>query len=344
MRFFRFGRRTILLSLAPLALTAFLAGCATIPKEVLDTDPASLLETAPQVYVRLSGTALRDIARGMDEEELGILALAVSRESGNEKEAPAPSSLQETGAGSTGMKTSMLKGFLAKTGTFGAGIRGIGTSAPAMEAVLIGDFPVISLRLALAVDGYWKKTEAGGFRSVKYPIFLRPPQEGIIHASTESVPPPRSLSPVEAYPRRFSGLSGSDIFISVNTPGAFFAGSLPLEASSIPLGSIIVSGRRIEPDLTVPGGTQGTSVPGTPAPEARYLLDVHILMKDEATAKAYKPVVKFLWTAAAGRIFGGFLDLSAAPLVLENDVYTVRGIEADAAELRAMITAPMLGY
>lgn len=343
MRLFRYNRSQAVLPFTILAVLALLAGCATIPKEILDTEPASLLEISPQVYVRLSGNTLRDLTRGMDEEELGILALAVSQKSDSEN-SDAVTSGQSGNASLAGMESSMLKGFLAKTGTFGAAIRGIGTSTPAMEAIFIGDFPVLSLRLALAIDGYWQKTGSGGYQSVKYPIFLRPPQPGLIHAATYKTPPDAGLFEIEAYPRRFTGLAKSDIFIAVNTPGTFFAGRLPLEASSIPIGSIIVTGRRIEPVILGARGTQDASTLISALPEPRYLLDVHILMKDESTAKAYKPVVKFLWTAAAGNIFRGVLDLSVAPMILEKDVYVVRGIEADAAALRAMLTAPLLGY
>jgi hypothetical protein len=66
-------------------------------------------------------------------------------------------------------------------------------------------------------------------------------------------------------------------------------------------------------------------------------------MKDEATARAYKPVVKFLWTAAASKLFGDTFDPNSPPLVLENDIYVMRGFEVDAEGLRMMLTSSLLG-
>lgn len=315
-----------------------LIGCATIPNEVFETEPASHLEISPQIYVRLSGDALRDMAANMSDEELARLAEAISPKNGTSTLGQGA----KPGSGKSGpsMDTSMLDGFLAKTRTFGAGIRGIGTASPAMEAVFVGDFPVASIRVALALDGNWQKSPEGGYRSIKYPIFLRPPQPGIIHASSTEVPASAGLAEIEAYPKRFAELAESDLFVSANSPMAFFSGLFPMEASSIPLSSVIVTGRRM-PAGYVPMKT----AQGKPSlvPSAHYLLDIRILMKDEATARAYKPVVKFLWAAAASKLFGEAFDPGSPPLVLENDVYAMRGFEVDADGLRTMLTSSLLG-
>ncbi|PKL74514.1 MAG: hypothetical protein CVV27_20115 [Candidatus Melainabacteria bacterium HGW-Melainabacteria-1] len=317
---------------AVLAILALLSGCSTIPPSVLEREPSSLLEAAPQLYLRFSGTALRDIARGFDKAELGALAAALG-EGGGANAVP-----------STTMDTTILDGFLARTKTFGAGLRGLGTSSPAMEAVFIGDFPVMSVRLALAFDGNWRRTGDGGYQSTKYPLFIREPEPGLIHAASTRAPPsvpgtalpgysqPIDLAGKAAYPASFASLAVSDIFIAANDPSIFFAGSLPLEASSIPIGSIIITGRRL---YDYPSSS-------SPLPEPRYLLDILIQMKDEATAKAYKPVVRFIWTAAIGKFFGGNLNANASPLGLEKDVYVVRNIETDAAALRTMIRSSLV--
>jgi len=329
-----------------------LAGCSTIPPSVLEREPSSLLEAAPQLYMRFSGISLRDIARGFDKEELGALAAALG-EGGGANAAAQPSQAAKA-TPSTTMDTTMLEGFLARTKTFGAGMRGIGTAAPAMEAIFVGDFPVVSVRLALALDGNWRRTDEGGYRSTKHPLFIRAPQPGLIHASSTQASTaslesgekglPQSTSPasIEAYPSSFASLARSDIFIVANDPSIFFAGSLPLEASSIPIGSIVITGRRLyDYPLSTQQATQSLSMDTPPVPEPRYLLDIHIQMKDETTAKAYKPVVRFIWTAAIGKFFGGNLNANASPLGLEKDVYVVRNIETDAAALRTMIRSSL---
>ncbi len=306
---------------AVMAFFASLSGCSTIPPAVLAREPSSLLEAVPQLYLRFSGVSLRDIARGFDKEELGALAAALGEGGGS--------------AASSTMDTTILEGFLARTQTFGAGMRGIGTSSPAMEAVFIGDFPVMSVRLALAFDGNWVKTDEGGYQSKKYPIFLRTPQPGLIHASSIKAPLLATLpdkTGIAAYPPGFAPLATSDIFIAANDPAIFFAGTLPLEATSIPIGSIIIAGRRL---YDYPSAS-------SPLTEPRYLLDIYIQMKDESTAKAYKPVVRFIWTAAIGKFFGGNLNANASPLTLEKDVYVVRNIETDAAALRTMIRSSLV--
>lgn len=328
----------------PLALClALLAGCATIPKEVFDTEPSSQLEQSPQVYVRLSGESLRDIAATINEKEMASFAKAISAQNVKLNGNADLDDANSPGKDSV-MNTSMLKSFLAKTRTFGAGIRGIGTISPAMEAIFIGDFPVMSVRLGLAVDGNWEKTEEGGYRSVKYPIFIRPPQPGIIHAATTPSPVLLASREITAFPKKLSDLANSDIFIAANTPAVFFSGPLPMEASSIPVNAIVMTGRRSRPEWTTPPSSQGVAIADPLSSEPRYILDVRILMKNEATARAYKPVVKFLWTAAAAKLFGEEVDVSTLQLTLENDVYVMRGIEVDAAGLKAMFTSSIFNY
>jgi len=336
MKFFRtLCRGMAWFFLVPLVL---LVGCATIPNEIFETEPASQLEISPQIYVRLSGDALRDMAGNMSEEELARLAEAISPKNGASP--LGPDANRGSGKSAPSMDTSMLESFLAKTRTFGAGIRGIGTASPAMEAVFVGDFPVASIRIALALDGNWQKSSEGGYRSVKYPLFLRPPQPGIIHAASTEVRAGAGLVEIEAYPKRFAELAESDLFVSANSPMAFFSGLFPMEASSIPLSSVIVTGRRMPAGYVPMKTTQGKP---SLASASRYLLDIRILMKDEATARAYKPVVKFLWTAAASKLFGDTFDPNSPPLVLENDVYVMRGFEVDADGLRTMLTSSLLG-
>jgi len=335
MKFFR----THPFGMAPLFALAIvlLASCATIPKEVFDTEPSSQLEISPQVYLRLSGDALRDMAANMSDEEMAGLVEAISPRS--EAGSPGPDADRGSGKSAPAMDTSMLEGFLSKTKTFGAGIRGIGTASPAMEAVFVGDFPVASIRIALTLDGNWQKSAEGGYRSTKYPIFLRPPQPGIVHAASTEVPAGSGLIEIEAYPKRFSDLAASDIFVSANSPTAFFSGLFPMEASSIPVSSVIVTGRRM-PAGYIPMNIAQGKPPLTAT--SRYLLDIRIIMKDEATARAYKPVVKFLWAAAASKLLGEAFDPGSAPLVLENDIYVMRGLEVDADGLRTMLTASLL--
>lgn len=320
---------------------ALLAGCATIPTEVLETEPYVHLDKSPQVYARLSGPALRDIAATMDERDLAAFAALLSPDqAGQSPQSSAPGAPMPAGTATAGLVASAaapspatispatLKSFFARTRTFGAGIGGIGTKRPSVEAVFIGDFPVLSVRLALASDDAWTREKDGSYRSDKFPLFIRTLQPGVIHASNEKTS--YAEGAVEAYPKSAAALAASDVFIAANAPSAFLTGTMPLEALNLPISAIVMSGNMI------PSAAGGGST------AARYLLEVRIFMKDEASARAFKPVVRFLWTAAARQLFGAALDVASAPLTLEGDVYIVREIEADALALRSMLTSPLL--
>lgn len=321
---------------------ALLAGCATIPTEVLETEPYVHLDKSPQVYARLSGPALRDIAATMDERDLAAFAALLSSSQAGQNPlsfapgAPAPAGAATAGIsaptpapGSATISPATLKSFFARTRTFGAGIGGIGSKRPSVEAVFIGDFPVLSMRLALASDDAWTREKDGSYRSDKFPLFIRSLQPGVIHASNEKAS--YVAGAAVAYPSRAATLASSDVFIAANEPSAFLAGTMPLEALNLPISAIVMSGNMLP-----------SAAGGTPPAAGRYLLEVRIFMKDEASARAFKPVVRFLWTAAARQIFGAALDAASAPLTLEGDVYVVRGIEADASALRSMLTSPLL--
>jgi hypothetical protein len=320
---------------------AILAGCATIPTEVLETEPALHLDKSPQIYARLSGPALRDIASTMDERDFGAFAALLSADkSGQSPTAGVPAGTKPAGTATAGLAASApapsqpkispatLKSFLARTRTFGVGIGGIGQKRSIVEAVFIGDFPVLSVRLALASDNAWTREKDGSYRSDDYPLFIRTLQPGVIHASNEKAA--YAAGAVEAYPKRSAPLASSDVFIAANEPSAFLAGTMPLEALSLPLNAIVLSGDMVSP------------ASGGASQAASYRLEVRIFMKDEASARAFKPVVRFLWSAAARQLFGATIDVSSAPLTLEGDVYVVRGIEADALALRSMLTSPLL--
>lgn len=305
-----------------------LAGCATIPTEVLETEPYAHLEKSPQVYARLSGPALRDIASTMDERDLGAFAALLSSDKADPGTATAGLAASASAPSPATISPSTLKSFFARTRTFGVGIGGIGAKRPSVEAVFVGDFPVLSVRLALASDDAWTREKDGSYRSDKFPLFIRTLQPGVIHASNEKAT--FAAGAVVAYPRRAAEFAASDVFIAANEPSAFLAGTMPLEALNLPISAIVMSG------TMVPAAAGGEST------ASRYLLEVRIIMKDEASARAFKPVVRFLWTAAARQLFGAALDVASAPLTLEGDVYVVRGIEADALALRSMLTSPLL--
>lgn len=306
--------------LAALVVATVLAGCVTMPDEALFTEPSARFETTPSLYLRFSGGTLRDVAATMDDKEMALLGSALGPETAQAKDR-IPGTTASSRGNSAPMDRSLLDAFLDRTWIFGAGLRGLGTVEPEMEAVLIGDFKPLTMKLALAADGNWEKSKDGGYVSTRYPVKLRPLQPGFIHLSSRTGPAGSRLLPVEAYPARFAGLASSDIFISANDPSIFFSGRMPLEASSLPVTAIVLSGQARE---TL---TQG---------EQRYVLEVRLVMKDESTARAFRPIARFLWSAAAASLFGDAIAPGASPLNLEKDIYVAKDIELGAADLKRM--------
>jgi hypothetical protein len=322
-------RRGAVLVLALAALVVLLiSSCSTVPEEVYLTEPASRFEYDPQIYFRASGPILRDIVSGLGEKELLRLSEGLGQH-------------MKTGAAAKENKNadrvdlSSLDDILKRSRTIGAGIRGLGTDSLKMEAVLVGDFVPLSLRMGLAFDGGWNRTDDGGYQSTRYPLFIRPPTPGIVQLSTEARGPDPSSPVPSPYPAAFEEISRSDLFISADGPATLSSFSLPVESGALPLKTIALAGTYTEAFLA--GKGQGS--PKSPG----YSLEVRMLMKDEASARAYRPVIRFLWAAAANRFFGEGSKAGALVPVQEKDSFIVRGIELDSGELRRIISSVILG-
>jgi hypothetical protein len=315
-----------LLLILILGLGLSLSGCASVPKEVYLIEPSSKLEYSPEIYFRSSGPVLRDIAAGFGEKEL----LRLSKTLGQEGKAG-------SGEGRDGgrLDLSSMNDILKRSRTVGCGIRGLGTNSLKMEAVLVGDFMPISLRLGLAFDGSWSRMDDGGYRSVNYPLYLRAPLPGIVQLSSEAKGPTSLAALPPPYPAAFDEISKSDLFISADGQAALRSLPLPMESAALPLRAIAMAGSYTEAFLT------GKS-PASPR-TAVYSLEVRILMKDEASARSYRPIVRFLWAAAAGKFFGEGSPAGALVPVQEKDSYVIRGIELTSEEFRRIIGTVILG-
>ena len=308
-----------------LLLALLFSGCSIVPKEVYLVEPSSKLEYVPQVYIRSSGPVIKDIVAGLGDKELLRLSrqLEPARDSGGEAEDSAK------------VDISSFDAILNRSRTLGAGIRGIGTNSINMEAVLVGDFVPITLRMGLAFDGSWKRTQDGGYKSMKYPLFIRPPVPGIVQFSTDAKGPTSNSPSFSSYPHAFDEISRSDLFISANDPTALFSFPLPVESTGLPLKAIALAGNYTEAFLI------GKDSPAQVA--STYSMEVRILMKDEASARAYRPIIRFIWVAAVGRFFGEGSQAASLSPVLEKDSYIVRGIKMDSKELRRIVNAAILG-
>ncbi|MCX7027595.1 MAG: hypothetical protein NT061_08960 [Spirochaetes bacterium] len=309
-------------------IVVLVSSCTLVPKEIYLVEPASRLEYDPQIYFRFSGTVLRDLIAGFGEKEMIQLSKSFDQNR--------LSDIQGGGKKDEGkVDLSSLDGILKRSRTIGAGIRGLGTNTIKMEAVLIGDFAPLSMRMGLAFDGNWRRMDDGGYQSTKYPLFIRPPSPGIVILSTEAMRPAVTAPSLSPYPAAFDGISRSDLFIAADGPTLLSSFSLPVETAAIPLKGIALAASYTETFLV------GKDPAAAQAPT--YTVEVRILMKDEASARAYRPVIRFLWVSAANRFFGSGSKAAALSPVQENDSYVVRGIELDSKELRRIIVSALLG-
>ncbi|MCE5256000.1 MAG: hypothetical protein LLF89_04050 [Spirochaetaceae bacterium] len=305
----------ILLSILILAV---LDGCSTIPKSVLQSDPAERLEKTPEVYVRLSNAALEDIAANLDDDEIASLVNSLGGKS------------QTNDDGYT-VDHKSLQDLVGRTKVLGLGLSGINTKSPQAEAVLIGNFPVFSMKLALSSKGKWNKTSSG-YQAKEAQLYLRPLQQGLLHAA--SFPPSDEIAsgkakPAGAVPERFKNMT-SDFAVVVNAPEILLNFRALPESSAIPISEIVVQGTR-------------SRNPEGQDKAAYYLLDAFIVMKDADAAKVFKPVVKLLWAFSSERIFGSGISAADSPLVLDGDMYKAEGIRASSEALVTMLDQFMAG-
>ena len=294
--------------LSALALLA-LAGCSTIPKAVLQSDPSDRLEKMPEVYAKLTNVALRDMLDTLSDQTLDGLVDSFSKG-------------RQPAAGGYSVDRRDLDDLVNRTKVLGLGLSGINSKSPRAEAVLIGNFPVYSMRLALTAKGKWTKT-ALGYQSQDASLFIRPLEQGLLHAATftqdvaSNSPPVSGTGPSampSAIPARFKNMT-SDFAIVVNSPEILLNFPAFSDSSTIPISEIVVQGTR------KPAQGDNTKAP------AQYVLDVYIVMKDANAAKMYKPAVRLLWAFSGERFLGG-ISTSSAQLVLENDTYKAQGIAA----------------
>jgi len=295
-----FPRRWPGLLVAILCIAALFLSCTTIPEETRQAEPSKYLDSQPQIYARFSSQAFRQLLAALDGKNFGYDLSALKS----------------------------MDDFLNQARVLGAGISGIGTDKPQAEAVALGDFQVFSIRLAVAASGEWARKPDGGYRSVLYPLDIRPPQPGILHMVTNDQKTTQQTIPfVQAFPPAYSSLSNSEIFISINSPSALLARQMPFDSISLPVEAILLSGNR---------------VPGTET--QKYEIEIRFAMKDEATARSYRPVVKFLWASVAQMLFGNSVDTAPTELALTGNTYLARGIELDAAGVAALLVRAVSFY
>lgn len=289
--------------------------CATVPREIFTANPASYFSEKPQAYVQMSRTAMQELILTMDQETLDKLAYSVSA---SQNKSP----IENSGT----VDKNMLRSFLSRTSKLGVGIAGYDTPNQRIEAILLGDFPVYSVRLAMATNSEWKKAGNSQYRSTRHPLYIQVVDNGIVRFTTYSNYKSALPSTPSIIPMRFSETYNADIAFYISEPKAFLSTMIPLEAAALPIDSILITARK-------PEGSD----------EPVYDLDFAIIMKDEATARAYRPIARFFWLALVDKLLGPDSSAKTSSLNLEKDVYSAKGIRISSNDIRALLLDAILG-
>lgn len=292
-----------------------LSACATVPREIFTANPASYFSEKPQAYIQMSRTAMQELILSMDQQTLDKIAYSVPASQNKV-------SMEDTRT----VDKNMLRSFLSRTAKLGVGITGYDTTHPRIEAILLGDFPVYSVRLAMATNSEWKKADNSQYRSTRYPLYIQVVDNGIVRFTTYSNYKSAMPSAPSIIPMRFSETHNADIAFYISEPKAFLSKMFPLEAAALPIDSILITAKK-------PEGFD----------EPVYDLDFSIIMKDEATARAYRPIARFFWLALVDKLMGPDNSAEISSLNLEKDVYSAKGIRISSDDIRALLLDATIG-
>jgi len=307
--------RTNAITVFALGALLLLSACATVPREIFTANPASYFSEKSQAYIQMSRTAMQELILSMDQETLDKLARSVP--AGQNKGSKEDAGIVDKG---------MLQSFLSRTARLGIGIDGYETENPKIEAILLGDFPIYSVRFAMATNSEWRKTDNYQYRSTRYPLYVRVVDNGIVRFTTYSNSKSAMPSAISIIPNRFAESYNADITLYISDPKAFLSKMIPMEAASLPIDSILITARK-------PENTD----------EPVYDLDFAIIMKDEATARAYRPIARFFWLALVDKLLGPDSSAKTSSLNLEKDVYSAKGIRISSDDIRALLLDATLG-
>lgn len=267
----KLGMLTILSTVFFLAIA-----CASIPRETSVAGLFDQFEKTPQLLVRANTMFLRDMVASFDDATIESFMAAASDQK-NEGHKP--------------IDRNRLDKTLTRANAVGIGVSWDDTQKLALEMVFAGNFPSLLTSLSFSFDGNWQRID-GGYAAKNGILYLRGPSDGQLHFATWSPPNPVVPSDETAAIARQSGLvaSNADMGMYLDTR-SLLAIQLPiLEGITLPFDGILMS------------ATRDALAPPTGSPQARYSVVFRIQMKDEQTARTYKPIMKFMWVLITSRL------------------------------------------
>ncbi|MFZ5860231.1 MAG: hypothetical protein ACOYVH_05800 [Spirochaetota bacterium] len=261
------------------ALAAFslvFSSCMSVPRDVAVSGLFDHFERTPQVLARAESAFLRDMAASFDDSTIQALISMTSENPDN---------------GQKPINRDRLDKTLARAEAAGIGISWNSKESPSIEAVFAGNFPSLFTSLSFSLDGNWKRIE-GGYASKSGKLYVRDPYAGKLHFTTWAPEQlNNSISAASSIAER-SGLlaSASDLAIYLDAKSALVSQLPILDGVTLPFDGILLTAER---DRTSPKGAN---------PHARYTAIFKIQMKDEQTARTYRPIMRVMWALVSGKL------------------------------------------
>lgn len=252
------------------------SSCMSIPRDVAVSGLFDHFERTPLVLARAESTFLRDMAASFDDSTIQALISMASENPDNEQKPINRDRLDKT---------------LARAQAAGIGISWNSKESPSIEAVFAGNFPSFFTSLSFSLDGNWKKIE-GGYASKSGKLYVRDPYAGKLHFATWAPEQlNNSISAASSIAAR-SGLlaSVSDLAIYLDAKSALISQLPILDGVTLPFDGILLTAER---DRTSPKSAN---------PQARYAAIFKIQMKDEQTARTYRPIMRVMWALVSGKL------------------------------------------
>ena len=267
------------------ALSVLAISCVSVPKEVALAGLFDHFEKTPHVLVRAGNAFLRDTAASLNDATLEAIVSAASAQKNHDQRPIDRGRLDKT---------------LMRADAVAIGITWDTAQVPAIEAVFTGNFPSLLTTLSFSLDDNWQRIK-GGYVAQNGKLYLRDPSGGQLHFTTWTPEYPSSLSSAAAAMARQSGMLGStaDLSMYLDAKSALVTRLPILDGVTLPFDGIMLNAAR----------DKASSQAGSP--DARYTLVFQIQMKDEQSARTYKPIVKFMWVLISSRLSA--MDVPISP-------------------------------
>lgn len=282
--------------------------CASVPREVAIAGLFNHFERTPQILVRAKGAFLRDMAASFDDSTIGALVSIASDQHTMSTQPIDRDRLDKT---------------LMRADVAGIGISWENKSDPAIEAVFAGDFPGFFTSVSFFFDANWNRIP-GGYATRSGKLYMRDPSGGTLHFATwaPEAQPTASASTAAMASRAGMVNGDDDLNLYLDAKSTLIAQMPILDGVTLPFDGIML---RAERDPTSPA--KGS-------PEARYMVQFEIQMKDEQSAKTYKPIMRFMWVILSNKLTEYGVPLSPdATIEQKGAIFTTQPIAMTARQM-----------